>query len=106
MRRDGQRRQDFPPIDAVWIMGHAPRPGGIQKGHLATVANNIALDQIIMDAALESIEQLAAAAGEETQRKLRDSLNKLVLSLERPSDTIHRYGHMVSPYVWLPPKLL
>lgn len=52
-----------------------------------------------MDTALESIKQLAAQAGEDTRRKLKDSLNKLALSLESPSDTIHRYGHMVSELI-------
>ncbi|KAM5467371.1 putative demethylsterigmatocystin 6-O-methyltransferase [Microsporum audouinii] len=47
-----------------------------------------------MDATLDSIKQLAATASEATRRQLIISLNKLILSLEGPSDTIHRYGHM------------
>jgi hypothetical protein len=49
-----------------------------------------------MDAALDSIKHLAAEANDETRRALVDSLNELVLSLETPNETIHRYGHMVS----------
>lgn len=49
-----------------------------------------------MDVALDQIKQLAAAADEATYRQLMSSLNKLILSLESPNDTVHRYGHMVS----------
>ena len=49
-----------------------------------------------MDAALDKVRQLAANADEATRRQLSTTLNRLVLSLESPSDTIHRYGHMVS----------
>lgn len=47
-----------------------------------------------MDAALDKVRQLAANADEATRRQLSTTLNRLVLSLESPSDTIHRYGHM------------
>lgn len=48
----------------------------------------------MMDAALETIKGLAAAADEATRRKLVASLSSLAHSLESPGDTIHRYGHM------------
>lgn len=48
-----------------------------------------------MDSALNNIKQLAAEADEATRLELKTSLNKLALSLERPDDTIHRFGHMV-----------
>ena len=54
----------------------------------------------MMDAALETIKGLAAAADEATRRKLVASLSSLAHSLESPGDTIHRYGHMVSRCVW------
>ncbi|KAF2269981.1 O-methyl transferase B [Lojkania enalia] len=47
-----------------------------------------------IDAALDPIQQLVATASEATRRQLISSLNKLILSLEDPNDTIHRYGHM------------
>lgn len=50
----------------------------------------------MMDAALETLKGLAAAADEATRRKLVASLSSLAHSLESPGDTIHRYGHMVS----------
>ncbi|KAK8087647.1 hypothetical protein PG997_002608 [Apiospora hydei] len=47
-----------------------------------------------MDAALETIQQCGATADGATRRKLVTSLNQLIFSMESPSDTIHRYGHM------------
>lgn len=48
-----------------------------------------------MDSILNQINEYAAAATEETRSKLMSSLNQLLLSMESPNDTVHRYGHMV-----------
>lgn len=49
-----------------------------------------------MDAPIDQLKQLAATADDVTRQQLVKSLNELVLSLESPNDTVHRYGHMVS----------
>jgi hypothetical protein len=49
-----------------------------------------------MHRTLDAIKQLVAKSGESTRQQLTSSLNKLILSLESPNDTVHRYGHMVS----------
>ena len=49
-----------------------------------------------MDAPIDQLKQLAATADDVTRQQLVKSLNELILSLESPNDTVHRYGHMVS----------
>lgn len=49
-----------------------------------------------MDAPIDQLKKLAATADDVTRQQLVKSLNELVLSLESPNDTVHRYGHMVS----------
>lgn len=49
-----------------------------------------------MDVPLDQLKQLAATADDVTRQQLVKSLNELMLSLESPNDTVHRYGHMVS----------
>lgn len=48
-----------------------------------------------MGGTLDQINQLVAGVDDATRPLLLTALNRLVLSLETPSDTIHRYGHMV-----------
>lgn len=49
-----------------------------------------------MEALLDSIKQVAAAADEAMRSQLIASLNQLTVSLETPDDTLLRYGGMVS----------
>lgn len=51
-----------------------------------------------MEAAIDTIKQLAMTASEATRQEVVKSLTKLIFALEGPSDTIHRYGHMVSSF--------
>ena len=53
-----------------------------------------------MEAAIDTVKQFATTASEATRQEVIKSLTKLIFALESPSDTIHRYGHMVSSSYW------
>jgi hypothetical protein len=53
-----------------------------------------------MDAIVEQVEALAAAADEQTHRKLVDTVRKLLYSIESPEDTNRRLIHGVRSHTF------
>lgn len=52
------------------------------------------------EVALAQIRDVAATADEPTRQSIKLSLRKLADSLERPDETIHRHGSLVSTLTW------
>jgi hypothetical protein len=57
-----------------------------------------------MDAIVEQVEALAAAADEQTHRKLVDTVRKLLYSIESPEDTNRRLIHGVRSHATFGPR--